>query len=227
MEEIRVSSLIQASPNAIYGAWLDERKHSAFTGSRATVEPWVGGRHTAWDGYIEGVLVELDTGRRIVMTWRSTEFPAEAPDSSLEVCLDPVAGGTKVTIVHTQIPDGQADQYKQGWRSHYLDPMKRFFGKPGAMKAAVRAASRAGRLPRPGVTSARPGTVRPKLRPAKTETTKAKKTSPKRAAAKRAGTITPRKKVAKPSAKKSLAKKKPAKNARKAPTGKKPAKKKR
>ena len=158
-EEFRVSSLIQASPNAIYTAWLDERKHSAITGGRATVEPWVGGRHTAWDGAVDAVFVELDTGRRLVMTWRSASFPKDAYDSRVEVSLEPVAGGTKVTVAHSGIPQGLTEDCKREWRNHYLEPLKRFFGKPGAMRAAIRAASKARKLPIPGVTSARPGSV--------------------------------------------------------------------
>ena len=214
-EEIRVSALIQASPNRIYAAWLDERQHSAFTGGRATVEPWVGGRHTAWEGYSEGMLVELDTGRRLVMTWRTTDFPKDAEDSRVEVPLDPVAGGTKVTLVHTQVPEGQAEKYKAGWKEFYLDPMKKFFGKPGAMREAIRAASRARRLPIPGVTSARPGSVRPKLRrppkeavapepeetPAK-EPKATRKTAGKKAAAKTAATVPKKPPVKEPGTKK-------------------------
>src|SRR5690606_10914720 len=163
-EELRVSAVIQSSPNRIYAAWLDERQHSAFTGGRATVEPWVGGRHTAWDGFIEGMLTDLDTGRRIGMTWRTTDFPREAPDSRVEVHLDPVAGGTKVTLLHTAIPEGHSERYKATWKSNYLEPMKKYFSKPGAMRAAIQAASAARRLPIPGVTSAKPGTVRPVYR---------------------------------------------------------------
>jgi uncharacterized protein YndB with AHSA1/START domain len=176
MEEIRVSSLIQASPNSIYAAWLDERRHGAFTGGRATVEPWVGGRHTAWDGYIEGILVELDTGRKIVMTWRTTEFPEDAPDSSVEVHLEPVAGGTKVTIAHTQIPDGQGAQYKDGWRTHYLDPMKKFFGKPERFFAAIRAAAQMKKAAPPKRAAAKTAKRAKKKAPSKK--TPAKKKAP-------------------------------------------------
>jgi uncharacterized protein YndB with AHSA1/START domain len=158
-DELRVSALIQASPNSIYSAWLDERKHSAITGRRATMEPWVGGRHTAWDGTVEAILVELDTGKLIVMTWRAAEFPKEAPDSRLEVTLESVAGGTKVTIVHQSVPDSFAEECKQRWRGNYLEPMKKFFAKPGAMKAALLAVARAGRLPSPTPTQGRPGTI--------------------------------------------------------------------
>ncbi len=226
-ENFRISSVVLASPNAVYSAWLDERKHSAFTGGRATVEPWVGGRHTAWDGYIEGMLTGLDTGRRISMTWRTTDFPADALMSRVEVDLEPVPGGTKITIAHFDIPEGQEEQYKKGWRSNYLDPMKKFFSKPGAMKAAVRAASKARRLPIPGVTSARPGSVRPPTSPRPANQKKTAKTATKKAAAKRAGEKPVAKKAAKKATKKKAAPKRkaPAKKVTKKTT-KKAAKKK-
>jgi len=156
-DELRLSGLIPTSPNRLYAAWLDERQHSAFSGGKATVQPWVGGRHTGADAYIEGTLIELDTGRKIVMTWRTTDFPSGFSDSHVEILLEPVAGGTRVAITQTGIPSGQADKYKQIWRTNYLDAIKKFFGKPGAMQAAIREAQKARRLPVAGVNTPRPG----------------------------------------------------------------------
>lgn len=160
LESIQVSAMIPASPNRIYTAWLDERQHSAFTGGKATIQPWVGGRHTAWDGYIEGTTLELDTGRRIVQSWRTTEFPIGAADSRLEVHLVPVAGGTEVKIVHTSIPAGQGDKYKKGWREYYLSPMKKFFSDPQARIGIVKA-SAARRPPATHPSGAPPGPAHP------------------------------------------------------------------
>ncbi len=226
-EEFRISSVIPTSSNALYSAWLDERKHSAFTGGRATIEPWVGGRLSAWDGYIEARLNALDIGRRIVMTWRTTDFPADAPPSFVEVLFDPIPGGTRMTVVHYDIPEGQVEQYKKGWRSNYLDPIRKFFTKPGAMRAAIKAASKARRLPIPGITTTPPGSVRaPMGRPRPTEKKKTAKVTPKKAAARRATEKTPAKPAA---AKKTAVKKTPAKPAaakKKAPAKKKTAAKK-
>ena len=88
LEAIRVSTVIPASAERIYQAWLDSAEHSAFTGGPAEVDPKIGGRFTAWDGYIEGVTLELEPGRRIVQSWRSSDFPNDADDSRLEVILD-------------------------------------------------------------------------------------------------------------------------------------------
>jgi len=127
LESIQVSAVIPASPDRIFTAWLSSQEHTAFTGGAATIEPRVGGRHTAWDGYIEGINLALDEGRRILQSWRSSDFPDGSTDSKLEVLLEPADGGTKVTLVHTDIPEGQGRLYEQGWVDHYFTPMQEYF----------------------------------------------------------------------------------------------------
>jgi uncharacterized protein YndB with AHSA1/START domain len=126
-ESILISEVIPASPQRIFSAWMDSVEHSAFTGEEATVVPIVGGEHRAAGGYIQGRTLELHEGSRIVQSWRTTEFPADSPDSRLEVTLEPTLGGTLVTLLHTDIPTGQGDRYKQGWNEFYLSRMKVYF----------------------------------------------------------------------------------------------------
>jgi uncharacterized protein YndB with AHSA1/START domain len=127
LESIQVSAVIPATPLDVYEAWLDGGRHGAMTGGNATVEPQVGGRHTAWDGYIEGRTLELDPGRRIVQSWRSLDFPVGAGDSRLEISLRAVDGGTELTILHSEIPEGQGVEYELGWIEHYFRPMAEYF----------------------------------------------------------------------------------------------------
>ena len=128
-ESLKVSAVIPAPPPAIYKAWLSGKEHSAMTGSAAKATAKVGGAFTAWDGYISGKNLELKSPGRILQSWRSTEFPADAPDSHLEILLKETKGGTKVTLIHTAIPQGQGTSYKQGWIDHYLAPMKEYFSR--------------------------------------------------------------------------------------------------
>ena len=97
------------------------------TSSPARVSGKVGGKFTAWDGYISGRTLELEPDQRIVQAWRTSEFAAEAPDSRLEVLLAKVKGGTRVTFIHTNLPDGQSASYKLGWKDFYFKPMKSYF----------------------------------------------------------------------------------------------------
>jgi uncharacterized protein YndB with AHSA1/START domain len=127
-ESFSVSEVIPARPEQIYSAWLSTEEHSAFTGDDATVEPFVGGKHSTFGGYAEGRTLELQPGRRIVQTWRSQDFPEGTPDSRLEVTLEETLGGTLVTILHTGIPDGQAERYREGWTKYYFEALKEYFG---------------------------------------------------------------------------------------------------
>ncbi len=136
-ESIRITATILAAPQRIYDAWLDGKSHSAFTGGKATIEPGIGGRHTAWDGYIEGVTLQLVPGKRIVQSWHTSEFPADAIDSRLDILLEEVSGGTKLTLVHSEIPAGQGAKYKSGWQEHYFAPMKKYFAAKAVKKKAA------------------------------------------------------------------------------------------
>lgn len=128
MEKLKLVTELNVSSQRLYEAWLDSAEHSAFTGSSASVDGRVGGEMTAWDGYIQGVFLELEPHRAIVQTWRTTEFPEESEDSRLEVQVEDSDRGARITLLHTEIPDGQGEQYAEGWEEYYFRPMKAYFG---------------------------------------------------------------------------------------------------
>jgi uncharacterized protein YndB with AHSA1/START domain len=128
METIEVAAEFKVDPKRLYEAWLDGKQHSALTGGAvASVENWVGGQHTAWDGYIWGRILELEPYRRIVQSWRTSEFPVGSQDSRLEVILEPTADGTRLMLRHSNIPDGQGEMYREGWDASYFTPMRAYF----------------------------------------------------------------------------------------------------
>jgi len=124
--EFVVSTLLPATPEEVYRAWLSSEGHTQMTGSPASVSARVGGKFTAWDGYIHGKNLTLQKGRRIVQSWRTTEFSADDPDSRIEVTLDQLGNQTRLTLHHSGLPpDG--GQYEQGWVESYFQPMKEYF----------------------------------------------------------------------------------------------------
>lgn len=135
----KMSTMVRAQPSAVYRAWLDPRTHAAFTGGGvATSEPRIGGAFTAWGGYIQGTYLVLEPGERIVHAWRTTDFPAAAPDSRVEVFFEAARGGTRLTVVHAQIPTGQEADYQAGWSDFYFRPMKKYFQTATRPRAAPR-----------------------------------------------------------------------------------------
>lgn len=120
---------LSASPAEVCAAWLDEAAHSEYTGAPAQIDPTVGGTFTAWDGYISGTTQTIEAPQRIVQAWRTSEFADADPDSLLELRFtDNGAGGTRLTLAHSNIPTGQGKRYEQGWRDFYFEGMTAFFG---------------------------------------------------------------------------------------------------
>ena len=136
-DSFQLEMIVAAEPQRVFSAWLDAKEHAAFTGGgEAIVEPWTGGRFTAWDGYIHGIFLGIDAGKRIVQLWRTAEFPPECRDSRLTIEFEPARGGTRVRIRHADLPPSQVKKYEKGWVEHYLKPLVRYFAKGGKAGAA-------------------------------------------------------------------------------------------
>ncbi len=129
MESLSLSAVFPASAREVYEAWLSSKEHTAFTGSQAVIDPRIGGKFAAWEGYIQGTTVELEPYRRILQDWRTTDFPKEAPDSKLEIIFEDTAEGAKITLNHTDIPGGQSNEYREGWIDYYFETMAIYFNK--------------------------------------------------------------------------------------------------
>ena len=127
--DFELSDVLPATPQAIYEAWMSSEGHTGMTGAEATIDPRPGGAFEAWDGYITGKTVAVNPSRRIVQTWRTSEFAGSDPDSEIEVLLEAVEGGTKLTLHHRNVPDGQFGYERGGWQESYFDPMRDYFSK--------------------------------------------------------------------------------------------------
>jgi activator of HSP90 ATPase len=125
---IRQSVTIKASPHDVYEALMDSKKHAKFTGGKATISREVGGKFTAYDGYAEGVNLELVPDNKIVQTWRADDWP-EGHYSKITYTLRGAAGGTNLTFTQSDVPEDQYDDVSQGWRDYYWAPMKELLEK--------------------------------------------------------------------------------------------------
>lgn len=125
-EKIELTTIISATPEAIYNAWLSSDGHSEMTGGEAECNDIKGDPYSAWDGYITGSNIKLTPHSEIEQTWRTSEFSDDDEDSHLIVRLSQKDQGTEVKLIHTNIPEGQT-QYENGWKEHYFAPMREYF----------------------------------------------------------------------------------------------------
>ena len=127
-KEIRHIVRFKATPSAIYRALMDSKKHSAFTGAPAKIDPTIGGRVAAWGPHLRGVNVELIKNKRIVQAWRAQNWPM-GHYSIVTFELKRAKPGTVLVFTHVGIPAKNAKGINEGWKTHYWQPLKKFFEK--------------------------------------------------------------------------------------------------
>jgi uncharacterized protein YndB with AHSA1/START domain len=118
-----------ASPREVYRAYVDARRHAAFTGAKASLRPKPGGKMSAWGGYISGEILLLRPGKRIVQTWKSLTWPKGAAESILDLRLKPRGKKTELTMIHAGIPARPASLAKgftTGWHTSYWKPLAKY-----------------------------------------------------------------------------------------------------
>ena len=125
---IRQTITFKTSPHEVYEALMDSKKHSEFTGSRAVISRKVEGKFTAFDGYSEGVNLELVPDKKIVQTWRAADWQ-NGHYSQVTFSLKEVNGVTKLSFTQTGVPEEHYDEISQGWRDFYWTPMKKMLNK--------------------------------------------------------------------------------------------------
>jgi activator of HSP90 ATPase len=126
---IKQKTLIPAAPDEVYEAFMDAKKHSAFTGSKATCDPKVGGEFTAWNEHISGRNLELEKGKKIMREWRTTDWPVAYPPSKLELTFKKTKDGIEISMIHSNVPAEQADDLAEGWVEFCWTPLKDYFTK--------------------------------------------------------------------------------------------------
>jgi uncharacterized protein YndB with AHSA1/START domain len=124
---IRQTATFRASPYAVYDALMTGKEHAAFTGGAARISRRVGGRFSAYDGYIHGRNLELVRGRRIVQAWVPTEATwPKGHESIVRFELSRIPSGTRLKFTHERVPVEHMGHLSEGWKNHYWAPLKTY-----------------------------------------------------------------------------------------------------
>jgi activator of HSP90 ATPase len=125
-EDIRQDIKIKATPHEIYEALIDSKKHAEFTGASAKISRKTGGSFSAYDEYSSGKNLELIPDRKIVQSWRASDWP-EGHYSTVSYDLESIEGGTKIKFTQQGVPAEDAEDILEGWKDFYWKPLKKYF----------------------------------------------------------------------------------------------------
>jgi activator of HSP90 ATPase len=126
---IQQSITLKSSPEELFDAFLDSRKHSALTGAPAKISRKPGGPFQAFGGQIRGRNLLIVPKRMVVQAWRADHWKATDPDSILIVQFSKVPGGGRIDLTHVNVPSHDHKGVTQGWAKYYWKPWKAYLAK--------------------------------------------------------------------------------------------------
>ena len=117
---------IDATPNTVFGFFTEADKLTRWLASEATLDPRPGGVcHQVHPGedrssgpyHMRGEFVEVSPPERVVFTWGFTNPDVGVPPGSsvVEVTLLPEDGGTRLRLVHRDLPAAAIEDHAGGW----------------------------------------------------------------------------------------------------------------
>jgi uncharacterized protein YndB with AHSA1/START domain len=122
MAEHRSVIDIEAPPEAVFRYLVTNEGMSAWMGQWAALEPVPGGAFAvSIAGFrVRGSFLEVDPPRRVIFSW-GFEGRADLPPGASTVSFELTATnlGTRVELLHTDLPDSEVPGHADGWR-HFL-----------------------------------------------------------------------------------------------------------
>ena len=122
MAEYESSIEIAAAPEIVFDYLTTVDGMTAWMGQHADLDPQPGGRFAVdIAGYpVRGRYLQVVRPERVVVSWGfagNADLPAGA--STVELRLSEIDGGTRVDLIHSDLPDTAVPGHADGWQ-HFL-----------------------------------------------------------------------------------------------------------
>ncbi len=128
---IQQSVRFPAAPEVLFEMYMDSKKHSEVTGAPAKISRRAGGKFTAFGGQLRGKNLAVIPNRMIVQSWRGP-WKAGDLDSILVITFEKVPGGTRIDLVHSNVPGHDHKGVSQGWPKYYWVPWRAYLKRKKA-----------------------------------------------------------------------------------------------
>ncbi|WP_423149495.1 SRPBCC domain-containing protein [Rubrolithibacter danxiaensis] len=124
MKDFKKYFLIPATPEEVYLALTNEATLHLWTGEHAEMAAVPGTEFSLWDGSIAGKNIEFIENKKIVQQWY---FGDQEQESIVTIILHPDKHGTSVELRHSNIPDNDYADIKEGWEHTYFASLREFY----------------------------------------------------------------------------------------------------
>jgi uncharacterized protein YndB with AHSA1/START domain len=120
-----ISASFPFSAETVFTALTNARQIAVWSGQNGKVQPTIGGKMELFDGWVKGIVLAYELGKRLSFTWKPSEWAKEKQASIVTCHFTPTKTGTKLTLKHSGFPnDSELQSHKVGWTEFVFDPLK-------------------------------------------------------------------------------------------------------
>lgn len=127
MADYKASIDIDAAPEIVFDFLVTDAGMTAWMGEWASLDPVPDGSFAVdIAGYrARGSFLEVDRPRRVKISWGFVESETLPPGTStVSFELTAIGDGTRVDLVHADLPEGETPGHASGWK-HFLPRLTR------------------------------------------------------------------------------------------------------
>jgi uncharacterized protein YndB with AHSA1/START domain len=139
---IHLAALLPAPPGELFDMYLDAESHAAITGGPVSIEARAGTEFRAFDGALQGTILQVVPKRLIVQSWRGSHWKNSDIDSTLILTFWPEKRGTRIELVHVNVADHDFAGVSEGWEIYYWTPWREYLEKHKMQRKAKSKTSR-------------------------------------------------------------------------------------
>jgi len=128
MKHIHQTYTIKAPVSKVWQALTDAARIEQWGAGPAQMNPTEGGEFSLWDGDIHGTNTKVVPDTLLEQDWYGHDNPERC--YKVTYTLKAVDGNTTaVALVQADVPDDEAQDFEDGWRDYYFDPIKELLEK--------------------------------------------------------------------------------------------------
>ena len=123
MKQIEQDYTIKAPISKVWQAFVDPAIIEQWGAGPAKMDATQGGEFGLWDGDIHGTNTKIVPEKLLEQDW----YGHDNPERCYKVSYTFTAAGD-TTVVHlsqADVPDDEAQDFEDGWRDYYFDPIKK------------------------------------------------------------------------------------------------------
>lgn len=129
MKIIKQTYHINAPVAAVWKALVGSEEIAGWGGGPAKMSEEEGFSFSLWGGSIWGKNIKVVKEKELVQEWYSDEGKKWEKPSIVTFILHEDKTGTKVKLLHKDVPEENINDIADGWKEYYLGPLKEYLEK--------------------------------------------------------------------------------------------------